>query len=75
VSKVNLLKFDFVSTENAAPVGAVPGITRSVMNRIKVKEDPPIFLFDTPGILSPDVRNVERGLRLALCGKLSIYYN
>jgi ribosome biogenesis GTPase A len=44
------------------------------MNRIKVQEDPPIFLFDTPGILSPSIKNPENGLRLALCGMYLLIY-
>jgi len=28
-----------------------------------------IYLLDTPGILTPNVPDIETGLRLALCGK------
>jgi ribosome biogenesis GTPase A len=54
----------------AAAVGATAGITRSVQNRIKVSENPLVYLLDTPGILTPSVPDIETGLRLALCGKL-----
>jgi ribosome biogenesis GTPase A len=57
-------------TGHAAPVGAAAGITRSVQNRIKVSENPLVYLLDTPGILTPSVPDIETGLRLALCGKL-----
>ena len=52
---------------NATAVGAKPGITRSVLNRIKINERPEIFLLDTPGILTPNIANAETGMRLALC--------
>jgi Predicted GTPases len=34
-----------------------------------VSDNPLIYLLDTPGILTPNVQDVETGLRLALCGK------
>jgi len=44
----------------AAPVGAVAGITRSVMERIKICSSPPIYMYDSPGILTPQVSSVEK---------------
>jgi hypothetical protein len=63
-----LLGFHYFAGK-ATAVGAVPGVTRSVQNRIKVSDNPLIYLLDTPGILTPNVPDVETGLRLALCGK------
>jgi hypothetical protein len=34
-----------------------------------VSDNPLIYLLDTPGILTPNVPDIETGLRLALCGK------
>ena len=51
---------------NATAVGANPGITRTVLNRIKINERPEIFLLVTPGILTPNIANAETGMRLAL---------
>ena len=36
------------------------------MERVKIVDYPPVFLYDTPGILPPSITNVETGLRLAL---------
>ncbi|KAL9695901.1 hypothetical protein quinque_015186 [Culex quinquefasciatus] len=47
-------------------VGAVAGITRSVLHKIKICEDPLVYLLDTPGILKPNIADTETGLRLAL---------
>lgn len=69
-SLINVLRNRHLKAKNAAAVGAVAGITRSVLNRIKISEEPPIYLIDTPGILEPKVKDVEAGLRLALCGCL-----
>ena len=69
-SMINILRNRHLGAKSAAAVGAVAGITRSVLNRIKISEDPPIYLIDTPGILEPKVKDIESGLRLALCGCL-----
>lgn len=69
-SLINILRNRHLRAKSAAAVGAVAGITRSVLNRIKISEMPPIYLIDTPGILEPKVKDVESGLRLALCGCL-----
>lgn len=69
-SLINVLRNRHLGAKSAAAVGAVAGITRSVLNRIKISEEPPIYLIDTPGILEPKVKDIESGLRLALCGCL-----
>lgn len=69
-SLINVLRNRHLKKKNATAVGAVAGITRSVLNRIKISEEPPIYLIDTPGILEPKVKDVESGLKLALCGCL-----
>ncbi|GAB0092833.1 Mitochondrial GTPase 1 [Sergentomyia squamirostris] len=69
-SLVNILRNKHLHKKSASPVGAVPGVTRSVLNRIKISSDPPIFVLDTPGILTPKVTNNESGLKLALCASL-----
>lgn len=54
-----------------APVGSRPGVTVSIQNRIKISQDPPVFIYDTPGILTPTLPNTDAGMKLALCGKLT----
>lgn len=69
-SLINNLRNKYLNKGNAAPVGAVPGITRSVMNKIKLSEKPLFYMLDTPGILTPHVPSTEVGLKLALCATI-----
>ncbi|XP_019883694.2 probable ribosome biogenesis GTPase A isoform X2 [Camponotus floridanus] len=47
-SLINRLRSNHLNMARATHVGAEPGITRSVLTRIKISEDPTVFLFDTP---------------------------
>lgn len=67
-SLINILRNRHLKKTGAAAVGAVAGITRSVLNKIKISETPKVFLLDTPGILMPRISDSEQGLKLALCG-------
>ncbi|XP_037026318.1 mitochondrial GTPase 1 [Bradysia coprophila] len=69
-SLINVLRNRHLRAESATRVGAVAGITRSVLNKIKMSEDPLMYLLDTPGILTPNVKDVETGMKLALCSCL-----
>ncbi|PSN56328.1 hypothetical protein C0J52_07504 [Blattella germanica] len=48
-SLINVLRTKYIGKGNAAKVGGVAGITRSVQNKIRVSENPLIYLMDTPG--------------------------
>jgi len=65
-SVINALRAKHLRRGKATAVGDVPGITRNVLERIKISEDPKVYLIDTPGILSPHIADVETGLKLAL---------
>ncbi|XP_067649449.1 mitochondrial ribosome-associated GTPase 1-like [Haliotis asinina] len=54
----------------AAAVGSEAGITKSVASKIKVNAAPPVYIIDTPGIFTPQIPDVETGMRLALCACL-----
>ncbi|KAL1130819.1 hypothetical protein AAG570_012060 [Ranatra chinensis] len=69
-SLINALRNKYLKKSNVAPVGAIAGITKSVMSKIKICENPLIYVLDTPGILSPSVSDVETGLKLALCSSM-----
>lgn len=69
-SLINAIRNTVLGKRNAAHVGAVAGITRSVQHQIKVSQDPLIYVLDTPGVLSPTIKHVETGLKLALCATL-----
>jgi len=64
---LNKLRQTYTKKRKAAKVGATPGVTRSVMNKVRVNFDPDIYVVDTPGILSPKIGSDESGMRLALC--------
>lgn len=66
-SVINVLRNRYLKKTAATQVGAVAGITRSVLSRIKVSEDPKTYLIDTPGILNPSIKDTHAGLKLALC--------
>lgn len=44
----------------------------SDLSVIQVCDRPLMFLLDTPGVLSPRIESVETGLKLALCGKITL---
>lgn len=67
-SVINVLRNRHLKKTGASAVGATAGITRSVLTRIKIQQEPKVFLIDTPGILTPSVKDSETGMKLALCG-------
>lgn len=69
-SLINALRNRYLRKGSAAAVGAIAGITRSVATRIKISEDPLIYMLDTPGILTPRITNVHVGMKLALCATI-----
>ncbi|ALC45992.1 CG17141, partial [Drosophila busckii] len=69
-SIINVLRNVHLKKKSAARVGAEAGITRSVGERIKIQEQPLVYMIDTPGILQPSVTDDEMGLKLALVGCL-----
>lgn len=66
-SLVNILRNRHLNKKGASHVGAVAGITRSVLTRIKICEDPLIYILDTPGVLLPQIADEVMGMKLALC--------
>lgn len=69
-SVINALRNQILHRGKATLVGGIAGVTRSVLNEIKVCSEPPTFLIDTPGILLPKVESPECGMKLALCSCL-----
>lgn len=69
-SLINRLRNKYLHKSNATAVGNVAGVTRSVLNRIKINEKPPIYVLDTPGIYTPYVKDITSGLKLASAGCL-----
>lgn len=48
-SLINMLRSNNMSIKHALPVGAVAGVTRSLMTKMRINNNPKIFMFDTPG--------------------------
>lgn len=69
-SIINALRIKYLNKGNATPMGPIPGVTRSVLHKIKISENPLFYLLDTPGILNPKVTNIDVGLKLALCATI-----
>jgi len=67
-SLINALRRKYMRKGKATKVGAVPGITKSIQERIKVCDEPIMYMFDTPGITAPYMPTVEVGMKLALIG-------
>lgn len=70
-SLINSIRTNCLKKSGVAHVGAKAGITKAVQTRIKVSNSPPVFVYDTPGILAPNIPNVDVGMKLALCATLN----
>jgi ribosome biogenesis GTPase A len=44
------------------------GVTTAIQTRVKISADPPVYLFDTPGIFDPHIIHPVQGLKIALSG-------
>ncbi|KLT42799.1 P-loop containing nucleoside triphosphate hydrolase protein [Cutaneotrichosporon oleaginosum] len=73
-SLLNALRRVGVRKGKAFTTGAMPGVTRRLTGTVRVYEKPPVYVFDTPGVMVPymghGVAGVERGLKLALTAGL-----
>ncbi|KHJ82193.1 hypothetical protein OESDEN_18115, partial [Oesophagostomum dentatum] len=59
--------FNMGTKQSAVIEGARPGVTVRVQNRVRVLDKPPMYVLDTPGVLSPATRNIDEVMKLALC--------
>ncbi|XP_071799763.1 mitochondrial ribosome-associated GTPase 1-like [Asterias amurensis] len=69
-SLINAMRRIHLKKGKATPVGIQPGVTRSLMHKIQVSSRPKVWLLDSPGIMTPYIRDIEVGMKLALCGML-----
>lgn len=58
---------DFRRSRTPETVSITPGTTRG-MKLVPLSKDPPVVLYDTPGLTLPGCFTKESGLRLAACG-------
>nr|XP_040569857.1 mitochondrial GTPase 1-like isoform X2 [Lepeophtheirus salmonis] len=57
----------FKISGDATRVGALPGVTRALQTKIRVNQDPLTYVWDSPGILFPSMKNESVALKLAVC--------
>jgi ribosome biogenesis GTPase A len=67
-SIINLLRNKGVKRKSVAAVGKTAGITQTIQTRIKIFENPAIYLVDTPGIFDPQISTPIQGLKISLVG-------
>ncbi|KAJ3338042.1 Mitochondrial GTPase [Gonapodya sp. JEL0774] len=67
-SLINALREIGVQRGKAAKVGPEAGVTRQIQERIRIFENPPIYLVDTPGIMDPYISDPQQALKVALTG-------
>lgn len=58
------------SKKKAAMTGGVAGVTRGISNEIKISNTPPIYIFDTPGVFVPHVKDEPTMIALAITGAM-----
>ena len=69
-SLINLIRNGTLRVKGKAlKTGNKPGVTRALQTKIRVSDDPLVYLLDTPGIMMPNIANLEVGMKLASCGK------
>ena len=69
-SLINLIRSGSLRIKGKAlKTGNMPGVTRALQTKIRVSDDPLVYLLDTPGIMMPNISNLEAGMKLASCGK------
>jgi len=67
-SLINALRGIHLRKKSALYVAPEAGATKSVHERLRVCNNPSVFLFDTPGIMNPSINTMDTGMRLASCG-------
>jgi len=69
---INQLRNQYLAVKGkATQVGPKPGVTRNVLEKIRISNDPMVFLLDTPGISKPNIKDMHVGMKLAVCNTLN----
>lgn len=67
-----------VATPKALRTSSQPGLTRVLSTRLKLSVDPLVYAFDSPGVMLPFLgrgdKGAERGVKLALIGQSSMFF-
>ncbi|KAI3380972.1 hypothetical protein SNEBB_010344 [Seison nebaliae] len=57
--------------KKAVSTGSDPGVTKCLSNKICISRHPLIYLFDTPGLLTPQIDGVDTALKLSLTNTIN----
>ncbi|KAI9096160.1 P-loop containing nucleoside triphosphate hydrolase protein [Phlyctochytrium arcticum] len=68
---INSLRKIGINKGKTSAVGPTAGVTRTIQTRVKIYDEPPIYLVDTPGIFDPHISSPIEGLKIALTGATS----
>lgn len=69
---VNKLRNLFANKSSCEQVGASPGVTRNMSEKVKISARPKVFVRDTPGILEPRLKSADESFRLLLTNCIPI---
>eukprot|EP01018_Ginkgo_biloba_P028929 Gb_20782 [translate_table: standard] len=69
VHQIARTRFPAQEKVKRATVGPLPGVTQDIAG-FKIAHRPSIYVLDTPGVLVPNIPDVETGLKLALTGAI-----
>ncbi|KAI1280334.1 Mitochondrial GTPase 1 [Halotydeus destructor] len=68
---INRLRQDNFKKGVPAKVGSTAGVTTAVAERIRIFQNPPIYVFDTPGVLEPRLKSNQTLMKLALISSMN----
>ncbi|CAF0733582.1 unnamed protein product [Rotaria sp. Silwood1] len=69
---INKLRNLFANKRSCEQVGANPGVTRTMSEKVKISNRPKVFVRDTPGILEPRLKSANESFRLLLTNSIPI---
>ncbi|XP_033127406.1 mitochondrial ribosome-associated GTPase 1-like [Anneissia japonica] len=69
-SLINAMRRLHIKKGKGTSIGQMPGVTKSVLHKIRVNERPTVWLYDSPGVLTPKIQHPEVGMKLAVCGTI-----
>lgn len=65
--QISRMRFAAQEKLKRATVGPLPGVTQDIAG-FKIAHQPSIYVLDTPGVLVPNIPDIDTGLKLALTG-------
>ncbi|CAH8392857.1 unnamed protein product [Eruca vesicaria subsp. sativa] len=69
VHQIAATRFPAQDRLKRATVGPLPGVTQDIAG-FKIAHRPSIYVLDSPGVLVPNIPDIETGLKLALSGSV-----